>query len=197
MKKYKLKKLRLQADHCKKGKVLDVGFTANPNPYLKNVVGLDIVLPKNIPSNYIKLFKCNLNTEKIPFNNEYFDNVVAGDVIEHLENPSYFLREVNRVLRKDGRLVLCTPQANDWWTTLHNWFFRKLINDPDSMGEHLQNWTILDMVRLLGKNSFRIDKIEGYYMRFPKINFRIRVKHFPILSWQVFYIVTKVNDSKL
>ena len=188
-----LKKLKIQKDFCIEGNVLDIGFAQSPNQFLKDVTGLDILLPAEIPENYKKVIKCDLNKEKIPFLDEEFANVIAGDVIEHLENPSSFLREVNRILKKDGRLILSTPQANDWWTTLHNWFFRSMINDPDS-GEHLQNWTFLDMIRLLKKSGFKVEKIEGYYMHFPKINFKIRVKNFPALSWQVFYIATKIDN---
>lgn len=190
MKKSKFKKLKIQAGYCKDGQTLDVGFSAAPNPYISNMIGIDIKLPEKKPINYKEIRECNLSNGTIPYPDNMFSNVIAGDIIEHVENPSHFLREINRVLKLDGRLILSTPQANDWWTTLHNWFFRKWINDPDP-GEHLQNWTILDMVRLLKKNGFKITKIEGYYMHFPKINFKIRVKNFPILSWQVFYIAKK------
>lgn len=185
-------KLKTQASYCKKGSVLDVGFSAKPNVYLKDAVGVDISLPKQTPQNYSKVVQCNLNRDALPFEREVFDNVIAGDVIEHLENPSFFLREINRVMKEGGRLVLSTPHANDWWTTLHNWFFRKWINDPDP-GEHLQNWTILDMTRLLKKNGFKVEFIEGFYMHFPKISIQIRMRRIPVLSWQIFYIAAKVG----
>lgn len=192
MKSQTARKLRRQAEYAGKGKILDVGISANPNPYLENVIGLDIVLPQQKPSNYLDMVRCNLNKESIPFEDGTFDAVVAGDVIEHLENPSHFLRECNRVLRSDGRLVISTPQANDWWTTMHNWFFRGLIRDPDQ-GEHLQNWTILDMIRLLKKNGFAIEKLEGHDMRFPKLTLLIPVRFVPILAWQIFYVAKKVT----
>jgi SAM-dependent methyltransferase len=192
-KKERLEKLQHQAELALPGRVLDVGYTANPNPFLKDAVGLDIVLPKESPPSYASVVACNLNTQTIPFPDNSFQTVIAGDVIEHLENPSHFLREANRVLAPKGRLVISTPQANDWWTTLHNWFFRRWVNDPDK-GEHLQNWTILDMTRLLKKNGFRITALEGWYMQFPKIPLRIRVRRFPVLSWQVIYIAEKTES---
>lgn len=189
--KIKQEKLKVQASFCKgDGRVLDVGFSANQNFFIKNAVGLDIKLPSDLLPNYTQGVVCNLNTERIPFGDSSFDSVIAGDVIEHLENPSSFLRDVNRILVDGGVLVISTPQANDWWSTLHNWFFRSFVRDSDE-GEHLSNWTILDMVRLLKKNGFIVDKIEGYYMRMPKIPIRIRVKRFPVLSWQVFYVAHK------
>ena len=193
MKTISSEKLKTQAGFVSGlGKILDVGFAAKPNSYLKNVYGIDIA-EVDKPDNYIKTDKCNLNKDKIPHDDSFFDAVIAGDVIEHVENPSYFLREVNRVLKKNGRLVISTPQANDWWTTLHNWFFRRWINDPDP-GEHLQNWTFLDMTRLLKKNGFKVGKIEGFYFKIPKLKIKIRVKNFPALSWQVFYLATKTGE---
>ncbi|HBF67009.1 MAG TPA: hypothetical protein DDW36_01130 [Candidatus Magasanikbacteria bacterium] len=189
----KFLKLKIQAEHCISGNVLDVGFAANPNSFLKDAIGLDICLPLKKPDVYKEMIQFNLNTtDELPFADKSFKNVVVGDTIEHLENPSHFLRRANRILTDGGRLIISTPQANDWWVTLHNWFFRSLVNDPDP-GEHLQNWTILDMIRLLKKNGFSVKKIEGFFMYFPKIKFMIRVKKYPILSWQVFYIAEKVG----
>lgn len=43
----------------------------------------------------------------IPFDDNSFDIVWAGDVIEHVFDPIFVLREINRVLVPDG-LFLCT-----------------------------------------------------------------------------------------
>ena len=40
-----------------------------------------------------------------------FDVVIAGEVIEHLNNPGVFLQGVKRFLRKDSRFVLTTINA--------------------------------------------------------------------------------------
>jgi SAM-dependent methyltransferase len=50
-----------------------------------------------------------------------FDLVVAGDIIEHLDDPGVFLQYVARALRPDGRAVITTPSAfyiGQWWTLL-------------------------------------------------------------------------------
>lgn len=43
----------------------------------------------------------------IPFDNDTFDVVWAGDVIEHVFDPIFVLKEVNRVLVSEG-MLLCT-----------------------------------------------------------------------------------------
>ena len=186
------RKMHILTDLCIPGRVLDVGCAARPNPFLKDAVGLDIVPPDVRPANYRDIVLCNLNTEAIPVPDASFENVLAGDLIEHIENPSHFLREANRVLVPGGRIVICTPQANDWWVAMHNWFFRGIINDPDP-GEHLQNWTILDMSRLLKKNGFKVIRVEGLYFQTPFVSIRFRVRRFPQLAWQAIYIAEKVK----
>jgi SAM-dependent methyltransferase len=54
---------------------------------------------------------CDLNTDSFPFCDEEFDFITAFDVIEHLSNPDYMLREVHRCLRKDGFFLLSIPKC--------------------------------------------------------------------------------------
>ncbi|MEK7120966.1 MAG: class I SAM-dependent methyltransferase [Patescibacteria group bacterium] len=44
-----------------------------------------------------------------PFQDEAFDYVVLGEVIEHLDEPQKAITEAMRILRKDGTLALSTP----------------------------------------------------------------------------------------
>jgi 2-polyprenyl-3-methyl-5-hydroxy-6-metoxy-1,4-benzoquinol methylase len=47
--------------------------------------------------------------ETMDLNGRRFDTVIAGDIIEHLENPGQFLRNVGRHLNDDGTLIISTP----------------------------------------------------------------------------------------
>lgn len=51
----------------------------------------------------------NLNTEPLPFADASFDLVTCTEVIEHLEHYRQTLREMHRVLKPAGRLVVTTP----------------------------------------------------------------------------------------
>ncbi len=51
----------------------------------------------------------DLNNEDLPFEEKSFDCVVMLEVIEHLKNPYFVLREINRVLKAEGVLILSTP----------------------------------------------------------------------------------------
>lgn len=43
------------------------------------------------------------------FPDEYFDYAVAGEVIEHLENPKQFITELARIVKPGGVLAISTP----------------------------------------------------------------------------------------
>ena len=51
----------------------------------------------------------NLNIEPLPFGDASFDLVTCTEVIEHLEHYRQTLREIYRVLKPAGRLVVTTP----------------------------------------------------------------------------------------
>jgi 2-polyprenyl-3-methyl-5-hydroxy-6-metoxy-1,4-benzoquinol methylase len=56
----------------------------------------------------ISYIPCDLN-QSWPVPSCSFDAVVSLEVIEHLENPRHFARELSRVLKKDGYGFISTP----------------------------------------------------------------------------------------
>lgn len=77
------------------------------------VYGVDVdeeALAKAAEKGIITL-KCNLDEGPLPFNNDSFDLVTAFEVIEHLNNPRHVLREAFRVLRREGIIVIETPNV--------------------------------------------------------------------------------------
>lgn len=54
--------------------------------------------------------RCDVETELVPFAEDEFDVVLFNEIFEHLRiNPLFTLREVLRVLRPGGALLLSTP----------------------------------------------------------------------------------------
>ena len=54
----------------------------------------------------------------LPFPDDRFDLINAAQVLEHLYNPDFFLRELHRILREGGGLVLSTPNLCAWFNRL-------------------------------------------------------------------------------
>lgn len=50
----------------------------------------------------------NLNN-KFPLKSNLYENIIAGEIIEHLNNPTFFIKECFRILKKSGRIIITTP----------------------------------------------------------------------------------------
>jgi len=49
------------------------------------------------------------SAEYLPFKDDSFDLVLFSEVLEHLPNPDYSLKEIHRILRDKGILIISTP----------------------------------------------------------------------------------------
>jgi len=81
----------------------------------------------------------------------HFDAVVMDDVIEHFGDPEAELREVWRVLKPGGVLLIHTPNvASPWYRLMRkHWVHLK-------PGEHLYYFSPSTLSRLLEKAGFRV-----------------------------------------
>lgn len=50
-----------------------------------------------------------------PFEDNFFDAIYCGEVLEHLVNPDHFMREAFRVLKPGGTLTMTTPNLFAWY----------------------------------------------------------------------------------
>lgn len=58
-----------------------------------------------------------------PFDNEYFDLVVSGQMLEHCVNPFKAVAEMKRVLKSGGMIVLSAPSAGPAHDVRDGWRF--------------------------------------------------------------------------
>ncbi|WP_121357508.1 class I SAM-dependent methyltransferase [Flavisolibacter nicotianae] len=92
------------------GKILDVGCGRKPYKNLfrySEYIGLDIENPGHPHLNEdIDIY---YDGKTFPLGDGEFDNVICNQVLEHVFTPAHFLQEINRVLKKDGHLLLTVP----------------------------------------------------------------------------------------
>ena len=67
----------------------------------------------------------------LPFADETFDAAISIEVVEHVEDPFRFLRELARIVRPGGRVIVTTPNVLSLTSRLRNllWGFPELF-DP-------------------------------------------------------------------
>lgn len=161
------------------GKFLEVGcaaglFLNEVQKYGYNVTGVDI---SQWAAEQAKArFGLNVIAEELPqcnFPVNVFDVIFLGDILEHIRDPSGFLQEIHRILKKDGLVVVRLPTYIDSfyfrWLKLLVRLFGMQNKDSNllrvlklsSAGKkfapyHLYEFSLKTLSRLLEKCNFRI-----------------------------------------
>ncbi|MDP3770242.1 MAG: methyltransferase domain-containing protein [bacterium] len=60
----------------------------------------------------------DFNKDVFPYPDKYFNGVTAWGVMEHMEDPYHFSREVHRVLKNDHYFLMAVPSIFHWWSRL-------------------------------------------------------------------------------
>ena len=128
-------------------------------------------------------------TNTLPFADGYFDVATMFEVLEHLYDQDRVLREVHRVLRPAGLLIVSVPRQHALsWLDLANLKFRfrglhrtyytlthsgaayraryvenldGLVGDVEKEKAWHQHFRESEMRTLLGRNGFRIAEMDG------------------------------------
>lgn len=109
----------------------------------------------------MKTVKCNL-WEKFPFPDESFDVIVASEVIEHIYDTETFIRELKRIMKKDGILIITTPNVASLGRRVMLLFGMNPILEYKLSGGagHIRYFTFKDMKHFLRENGFDILVLE-------------------------------------
>ncbi|MCS7140548.1 MAG: class I SAM-dependent methyltransferase [Candidatus Nezhaarchaeota archaeon] len=132
--------------------------------------------------NGVKCIQLDVDEEDLPFEDNFFDAVFAGELIEHLYDPDHFLEEVYRVLKPEGLFVLTTPNL----ASIHNRIALLLGYQPHQLRvslryplghfihpgwgghEHVRAMTLRGLLELLKVHKFTVIHIGASGMSFPK-----------------------------
>jgi demethylmenaquinone methyltransferase/2-methoxy-6-polyprenyl-1,4-benzoquinol methylase len=100
------------------GWMLDAGGgTGRVSSQLRSLVGKLVVSDLSQPmlkqaQVKNKLYPVNSHTERLPFPDESFDRILVVDALHHFRNQQEAIRDLLRVLKPGGRLVIEEPDIN-------------------------------------------------------------------------------------
>jgi SAM-dependent methyltransferase len=117
----------------------------------------------------IDIVSADLN-DRIPFGDQEFLATVATEVIEHLENPWQFIRELYRITEPGGVAVLSTPNlANIYtraWFALTGRLYNFLENAYRDIG-HITPVYLWNIERMI-EGKFTLESVEVNASPIPK-----------------------------
>ncbi len=160
---------RMQDFRVRSGRLLDVGclwgfFLTNAQRRGFEVFGVE---PCGKAVRYVRdvlgltTYRGSLQSADLPAAS--FDAVSLLDVIEHLPDPVAQLREVYRITKREGLLVIVTPNSDGWLPQVVG-IKRKAFRQPwcpiDNVPWHLWGFTPGTIVRCVDKVGFRVEAVE-------------------------------------
>ena len=155
--------------------ILDIGCD---NGYLllkiANKIKVQKLIGIDISSKVINQFKLKLDQynndiiihnvdENIPFKDKEIDLIVMVAVLEHVFDPMFVVKEINRVLRDDGIFIVEVPNIA-FIKYRFNLLFGKRPRTSWGYGwdgGHLQYFNQKDLRKLLENNGFTIMNVTG------------------------------------
>ncbi|MFX0106749.1 MAG: class I SAM-dependent methyltransferase [Candidatus Hodarchaeota archaeon] len=165
------------------GRVLDVGCGDGwfgrriIEDFGADVHGVDISEDalKIAESSGLKVKKQDLDGTELAYPNNHFDAVLCGDIIEHLLNTEFFLKEIRRVLKKNGFLILSVPNIAAYYNRLLLLTGKfplgiesasELVFPPVKVKElyntgHVRAYTKETITKLIVYHGFRIENVKG------------------------------------
>lgn len=186
--------LRFLEKYAKKGRILDIGCAAGFFLSVAKEADWDTygVEPNKWMVEYgNKKFGLHMQAgtlETIKFPEEYFDVITMWDVLEHLPNPKQTLLEVNRILKKDGLLVVNYPNVDSLLARIFGrrwWFY---------LSVHLFYFTHKTINKMLEKTGFKQILTKRHFQTLEFGYLIYRLKPYSLLLHNLLYNLAKQTN---
>lgn len=148
--------------HVSSGKLLDLGSSVGYLLYLARRDGFDVQGVELNPdtaaiaqANGLPVFVGPL--ENATFPPATFDAVHLGDVIEHVTDPEHVLRQVHRLVKPQGVILVVTPNHDALFARATYWLTRWGIPwSHPTPPFHLNQFSVASLTKLLHRSGFKV-----------------------------------------
>jgi ubiquinone/menaquinone biosynthesis C-methylase UbiE len=108
-----------------------------------------------------------IDENSLPFKDKIFDGALIPDFLEHIENDFAFLKEVRRIIKEKGFILITVPHYKKNSILIR---FKKLIGMKDEFYGHVRpGYKIEEIKKLVEDSGFEIDKLGFYSGSFTEI----------------------------
>ncbi len=144
----------------------------------------------------ISVVNINIERDRLPFDNETVDIVIANQVLEHCKEIFWIFHEVSRVLKKDGIFIVGVPNL----ASFHNRALLLAGRQPTPIktaSAHVRGFTVGDIQGFVSDcfpGGYRMVDFGGAnFYPFPEIIAKPLAKMMPTLSWGIFMSFKKIE----
>lgn len=148
--------------HGQKGLLVDVGCGQGNlfplvEPWCERYVGVDIVQYEHFPRHAKAEFApLNLDAGRADLPDASCEVVCCVETIEHVENPRSLMRELTRLLKPGGILIVTTPNQLSWLSKLCFLLKHEHVHFQERPGlypAHLSALLAVDLLRMAWENK--------------------------------------------
>ena len=211
LKESRLKKVYKMILKEKPGNLLDIGCGAGNfsssfidlgwKPY---GIDLDALMIDQAKAKGVEAYIYDIS-KGIPFEDNFFECIFAGEIIEHLIDTDFFIKEIFRTLKRNGCAILTTPNLASFENRIRILFgiYPIWVNYNLESPGHVRAYTPEALKKQLRKRGFIIEKHKGNWVPFIPQRFIDDVKHpllavtgdlLPSLSMDIIIKARKIDD---
>lgn len=136
----------------------------------------------------------NIETERLPFDDESVDFVIANQILEHTKEIYWINHEIFRILKVGGHLYLGVPNV----LSLHNRILGLFGVHPTCakmISAHIRVFSKQDTLLFYHEVAGNLISVEGFYgsqfYPFPGFIARKLANLFPSLAFSIFFLFKK------
>ncbi|MGC8622268.1 MAG: class I SAM-dependent methyltransferase [Caldisphaera sp.] len=147
----------------------------------------------------IKTFKCDIERDRFPFDDESVDIIIANQILEHTKEIFWIFHEITRVLKTNGYFIIGIPNL----ASLHNRLLLLAGRQPTCIknkSAHVRGFTKYDMIDLLNLwGGYKLIDFKGSnFYPFPPFVAKLLASLLPSMSVSIFFLLEKTekyNDA--
>lgn len=98
-----------------------------------------------------------------------WDFIVAGDVVEHMNNPGLFFQSAAKLLKPDGTLIVTVPSA----FSAKRFFWLLFTGSEQVHPDHTGYFSESTLIRIGERNGFHVSAIHGFQWINPTLKNKV------------------------